>query len=79
MDSLINIGKLVQKFLTKLTDIDKILKIIHRKVLKGMHLPVTVKEMQAGYLISPYFTNIYLYLAKNKLSSTKSVIHKVET
>ena len=35
-------------------DIDKIFKIIQRKVLKGMHLPVTVKQVQAGYLISPY-------------------------
>ena len=46
--SLINTGKLVQKFLMKQADIDKILKIIQRKVLKGKHLPVTVKERQAG-------------------------------
>ena len=48
LDSLISTGKLVQKFLMKQPDIDKILKIIQRKVLKGMHLPVTVKEIQAG-------------------------------
>ena len=24
-----------------------------------MHLPVTVKEIQAGYLISQYFKNVY--------------------
>ena len=29
-----------------------------------MHLPVTVMEIWAGYLISPYFKDIYLYLAK---------------
>ena len=40
MDSLINTGRLVQMFLLKQTDIDKILKIIQRKVIKGMHLPV---------------------------------------
>ena len=39
--------------LPKQADIDKILKIIQRKVLKGTHLPVTMKEIQAGYLISP--------------------------
>ena len=50
--SLINTGKLVQKFLLKQADIDKILKIIQRKVLKGMHLPLTVKEIQTGYLIT---------------------------
>ena len=31
-----------------------------------MNLPVTVKEVQAGYLISPHFRNLYLYLAQNK-------------
>ena len=47
LDSLNNTGKPVQKFLLKQADIDKILKIIQRKVLKGMHLPATVKEIQA--------------------------------
>ena len=55
------------------------LKIIQRKVLKGTHLPVTVKEIQAGYLISPYFKDLYLYLAHNKLPSTKAAICKVAT
>ena len=63
MDSLINTDKLVQTFLLKWADIHKILKIIQRKVLKGTHLPVTVKGIQAGYLISPYFTDLYLDLA----------------
>ena len=44
-----------------------------------MHLPVTVKEIQAGYLISPYFKDLYLHLAQNKLPSTKTAIQKVET
>ena len=77
--SLISTGKLMQKFLPKQAGIDKILKIIQRKVLKGTHLPVNVKEIQAGYLISPYFKDLYLYLAQNKLSSTKTAIYKVET
>ena len=44
-----------------------------------MHLPVTVKEIQAGYLINPYFKDLYLYLAQNKFSSTKTAIDKVDT
>ena len=63
----------------KQTAIDKILKIIQRKVLKGTHLPVTIKEIQVGYLNSPYFKDLYLYLAQNRLSSSKSVICKVES
>ena len=78
MESLINIARLIQMFLLKQADTDKILKIIQRKVLKGTHLPVTLKEIQARYLISPYFKDLYLYLAQNRLPSTKTAIHKVE-
>ena len=49
------------------------------KVLKGTHLLVAVNEIQAGYLISPHFKDLYLYLTLNKLPSTKSAIQKVET
>ena len=55
-------------------DIDKILKIIERKVLKGKHLPVTINEIEAGHLVCPYFKDIYLYLVQNKLPSTKTAI-----
>ena len=43
-----------------------------------MHLPVTVKEIQAGYLVSPYFKDLYLYLAQNKFPRTKTAIPIVE-
>ena len=59
---LINANNLVQKYLSKQRDIDRILKIIQRKVLKGTHLLVTIKEIQVGYLNSPYFKDRYLYL-----------------
>ena len=62
----------------KQTDIDKILEIIRRKVLKGMHLPLTIKEIQAGYLSSLYFKDIYLYLAHNRLPSKKAAMKRVE-
>ena len=55
LQDLVGSGKLAQKVLQKQADIDKILKIMQRKVLKGTHLPVTVKQIQAGYLINPYF------------------------
>ena len=75
---LIDTTKLVQKYLPKQMDIDKILDIIKRKVLKGMHLPLTVKEIQPGYLTSPYFKDLYLFLSQNKLPSKRSSIKKVE-
>ena len=60
------------------TDIDKILEIIRKKVLKGMHLPLTIKEIQAGYLNSSYFKDIYIYLAQNRLPCKKAAIKRVE-
>ena len=74
-----NTSNLVQKYLLKQADRDKILKVIQRKVLKGMLLPVEIKEIQAVYLSSPSFKDIYLYLAQNKLPTTKAAIRKVET
>ena len=59
-------------------DIDKILEKIQRKVLRGTHLPMEIKEIQAGYLCSPYFKDLYLYLAQNKPPSLKSAIKKLE-
>ena len=76
---LINTGNLIQKFLPKHADIDKILEVIQRKVLKGTHLPVEIKEIQAGELYSSHFKDIYQYLSQNKLPSTKAAVRKVET
>ena len=78
LQDLVDTTQLIQKFLPKQADIDKILDIIRRKVLKGTHLPLTIKEIQAGYLTSPYFKDLYLYLAQNKLLNKKSAICKVE-
>ena len=78
LKDLIDTTKLVQKYLPKQTDIDKILDIIKRKVLKGTHLPLMVKEIQAGYLTIPYFKDLYLFLSQNKLPSKRSSLKKVE-
>ena len=79
LTDLIDTTKLIQKYLPKQMDIDKILDIIKRKVLKGTHLLLTVKEIQAGYVTSPYFKDLYLFLSQNKLPSKTSSIKKVET
>ena len=78
LTDLISTVNIVQKYLPKQADIDKILKVIQRKVLKGTHLSITIKEIQAGYLKSPYFKDIYLYLSQNKLPSSKNIIRKIE-
>ena len=69
---------MIHKYLPKQTDIDKMLEVIQRKVLKGTHLPIEIKEIQAGYLHSSYFKDLYLYLSQNKLPSSKMAIKRVE-
>ena len=78
LKDLIDTNNIVQQFLPKQTDIDKILEVIKKKVLKGTHLPLTIKEIQEGYLSSLYFKDIYLYLAHNRLSSKKAAMRRVE-
>ena len=72
-----NTPKVVQKYLLQQADIDKILNIIKRKVLKGMHLPLTIKEIQAGYLASSFFKALYRYLAQNVMPYKRHTRHKV--
>ena len=62
----INKGNLVHKYLPKQTDIDKILKIIQRKVLKGTHLPIEIKRYkQVIYVVHTSKTYIYIYHKTN--------------
>ena len=76
---LVDTSKLVQKYLPKQTDIEQILDIIKKKVLKGTHLPLTIKEIQAGYLSSLYFKDIYKYLAQNELPRKRHAVQTLET
>ena len=66
LEDLIDKGNLIHKFLPR------------QKGLKGTHLPVEVKEIQAVYLHSPYFKDLYQYLSQNKLPSSKSTIKKLQ-
>ena len=70
---------MIQTFLPKQADIDKILKVIQRKVLKHTHLSVEIKENQVRYLNSPLFKDIFLYLSQNILPTSKAPVRKVET
>ena len=74
LSDLVDSTKIIHKYLTKQVDIDKILNIIKRKVLKGIHLPLTIKEIQAGYLSSS-FSRTYLCAWHTISCQTKK--HKV--
>ena len=77
LGDLINKENLIHKYLPKQTNIEKILEVIQRKVLKGTYLPVEIKEIQVGYLYSPHFKDLYLYLLQNKLLIFKISYQKI--
>ena len=62
LEDIIYMGNLIHKFLPRQTDIDKILHIIQRKVLKGTHLSVEIKKFRQGIYIAHIlkkYTSIY--------------------
>ena len=79
MEDLINNGELCPQIFAKKDGYRQNTRNNTEKSAKGMHLPIKVKEIQAGYLCSPYFKDLYLYLSQNKVPSSKSAIRKLET
>ena len=66
---------IVHKFLPKQIDLERLLKHMQKKILKGTHLSTS----KVGYLTSAHFKDIYLYLAQNTLPRSKSAIRRIET
>ena len=74
LGDLINRGNLVHNFLPKQTDVDKVLGVIQRKVLKGTHLPIELKEIQVGYFYILYLrTCTYIYHRINSRVQNQSL------
>ena len=53
LEDIVDTGNLIHKFLPKQMDIDRILQIIQRNVLKGTHLPIELKKSRQGIYIAP--------------------------
>ena len=43
-----------------------------------MHLPLAIKEIQAGYLSSSFFKDLCKYLAQNIMPHNRHTRHKVD-
>ena len=69
LEEMIPDGSLIHKHLPKQADIDKILTQINRKYLKKMHLPCSLRDMQAAHLQSPHFCDIYNVIMFNDTPS----------
>ena len=70
-------GSLIHKHLPKQADIDKILTQINRKYLRRIHLPCSLKDMQAAYMQSPHFCDIYNAIMYNRYPKHRKAIEKL--
>ena len=66
LEEMIPDGALIHKHLPKQADMDRILAQINRKYLRRMHLPCSLRDMQAAYMQSPHFCDIYNVLLFNR-------------
>ena len=77
LEEMIPDGSLIHKHLPKQAYIDKILTQINRKYLRRMHLPCSLKDMQATYMQSPHFCDIYNAIMFNKYPKHRKAIEKL--
>ena len=78
LEEMIPDGSLVHKHLPKQADVDKILTQINRKYLRRMHLPCSLKHMQAAYMQSPHFCDIYNAIMFNRYPKHRKAIEKLQ-
>ena len=70
---------LMHRHLPKQTDIDRIMEQINRKYLAKLQLPCSIRDMQAAYLNSPHFKDIYMAVGMNKMPSKARTARKLES
>ena len=79
LEEVIPDGALLHRHLPKQADIDRIMTQINRKYLKRMHLPCSLKDMQAAYIQSPHFCDIYIQCPHvQQISQVKRAIEKLQ-
>ena len=70
---------LMHRHLPRQADVDKIMEQINRKYLTKLQLPCSIRDMQAAYLNSPHFRDIYLAVGMNKMPSKARTAKKMES
>ena len=68
----------MHRYLPRQSDIDRIMEQIKRKYLTKLQLPCSLRDMQAAYLNSPHFRDIYLPIGMNKLPNNTRSAKKLE-
>ena len=78
LEEMIPDGSLIHKHLPKQADVDKILTQINRKYLRRIHLPCSLRDMQAAYMQSPHFCDIYNAIMFNRYPKHRKAIEKLQ-
>ena len=78
LEEMIPDGALIYKHLPRQADIDRIMIQINRKYLKKVHLPCSLKDMQAAYMQSSHFCDIYNVLMFNRYPKCKRAVEKLQ-
>ena len=78
LEEMIPDGALIHKHLPRQADIDRIMIQINRKYLKKMHLPCSLKDVQAAYMQSSHFCDIYNVLMFNRYPKCKRAVEKLQ-
>ena len=77
LEEMIPDGVLIHRHLPKQVDMDRILAQINRKYLRKMHLPCSLRDMQAAYMQSPHFCDIYNMPLFNKYPKNRKAVEKL--
>ena len=77
LEEMIPDGALIHKHLPRQADMERILAQINRKYLRRMHLPCSLRDMQAAYMQSSHFCDIYNVLLFNKYPKNRKAIEKL--
>ena len=70
--------ELLAKNLPKQTDIDRLMKVLNRKILTRSRFPDTLKDLEAAYVQSAYFKDVYEYIRYNKLPTNVRKAYQVQ-
>ena len=78
LESLLDKAKMAYTFLPKQGDIDRLIAKINKKVLRDTNLCVDLRDLNAAYLTSPHFRDIYLYLLQNRMPLGKGAAKRLD-
>ena len=70
--------EILAKNLPKQNDIDKLMKVLNRKILTRSRFPDSLKDLETAYVQSAYFKDVYEYLRYNRLPTNVRKAYQVQ-